>query len=266
MMEKAWREASFSEHIVESMSHMGYESPSLIGQGAFSKVYRVAETSTGGYVACKVSEHVDMLREEWNMLSGLCHPLIPKAYEWREEGGHGFLFMEYIPGKNLEQYILENGRLNTKQAVKLGKSLAEGLRFLHELDSPIIFRDLKPANIMVGLDGCVRLLDFGSGARLQDVRTSITGTQGYGAPEQWQQNGRIGSYTDVYALGKVIQFVWNNEKGYGWFASLLEDCTRIPMEERIPNMRCFLARVAHRGRKRMRKQGVLLYYKSILRL
>lgn len=265
IMDRAWKESAFAEWMEKCMRDMGYECSDLIGQGAFSKVYRLTKTATGGCVACKVSEHVNMLREEWILLSGLCHPLVPKVYEWREEGGYGFLILEYIPGKNLEQYISEKGRLNTKQAIKLGRTLAEGLGYLHEQDKPIIFRDLKPANIMIGEDG-VKLLDFGSGARLQDVRASITGTQGYGAPEQWQQNGRIGSHSDVYALGKVLQFAWNHEKGHGWFADLLEDCTAIRIEERVPNMRCFLGRTAQKGRKNKAGQGDLLYRQSVLKL
>jgi len=247
------------------MKMMGYECPCPIGVGGFSTVYRVTRSVTGEYVACKVSSNIPMLQEEWALLSSLEHPLFPKAYEWREEGGYGFLFLEYIADGNLEQYIRQKGKLSAKQTIKLGKALAEGLCYLHELDDSIIFRDLKPENIMLGEDGTVKLLDFGSAARLQNGVTNIAGTQGYGAPEQWQFPEKIGTHSDVYALGKVLRFAGRNTLGTGWFGTLLEDCTREQIEERIPNMRCFLGRLKQKGRNLRGKQEDFLYQQSVLR-
>lgn len=238
----------------------------MIGQGAFSKVYRMTEQVTGEQVACKISEHIAMLKAEWELLCSLEHPLIPGVYEWREEGGYGFLFLEYVPGNNLEEYIRKNGKLSGRKAIGLGKVLAEGLCYLHEQKYSIIFRDLKPANIMLGEDGSVKLLDFGSAVRLQDIGTDISGTRGYAAPEQWIDWEKIGCHSDVYALGKVLVFAMNPVWARRWFRRLLKDCTRERVEERIPNMRCFLTVLKRKGRGYRKKQGELLYQQSVLRL
>lgn len=248
------------------MKRMGYECSCPIGVGGFSTVYRVTRSATGEYVACKVSKYITMLREEWALLSSLEHPLFPKVYEWMEEDGYGFLFLEYIAGSNLEQVIRHKGKLPAKKVIELGKVLAEGLGYLHELKNPVIFRDLKPENIMLGTDGSVKLLDFGSAERLQNRVTNIAGTQGYGAPEQWQCPGKIGSHSDVYALGKVLGFAGGNTFGTGWVGKLLEDCTREQIEERIPNMRCFMGRLKQKGRNLRGKQAEILYQQSVLRL
>lgn len=229
-------------------------------------VYRVIRTATGEYVACKVSKHIPMLKKEWELLCSLKHPLFPRIYEWREEGGYGFLYREYIDGNSLEQEIERKGVFPAGKVIELGMILAEGLCYLHELDRPIIFRDLKPENIMLGADGSVKLLDFGTAVRLRDGVRDIAGTKGYGAPEQWQFPQRTDSYSDVYALGKVLQFAGRSARVPGWFRTLLEECTRERIEERIPNMRCFLARLKRKGGKLRNKQGDILYQKSMIRM
>lgn len=265
-MKNVLKESARTRAITDILDQWGYKTPSLIGQGAFSQVYRVKAATGNEIVACKVSEHTVMLREEWEVLSGLEHPVIPKAYEWREKDGYVFLFQEYIEGSNLEQYVVNNGKLSTEQTMHLGEILAETFCYLHELNNPIIFRDLKPENIMIGEEGSVKLLDFGGATRLRKQGLNMAGTPGYAAPEQWKQNGSIGCYSDVYAMGKVLMFAWKHKRGRGWFARLLADCTQDRVEERIPNMRCFLARMTQKGRKFKEKQNALLYQQSVLRL
>ena len=118
-----------------------------------------------------------------------------------------------------------------------------------------MFRDVKPENIMLREDGRVKLLDFGSVGALEEHKKIITGTKGYSAPEQWEERGKIGFYSDVYAFGKVLFYMLNGQNAQGnmqWTAGLklrrgirrlTEDCVRENVEERVPNMRVVLHRL-----------------------
>ena len=226
----------------------------LIGEGAFSKVYAVTEPYTGQLLACKVSEAREMLRKEASILEQLNHPLFPRFYDYKEKEEEGFLSMEYVEGQTLQQTVIKQGNLTQKEAMEMARQLAEGLLYLHERTPSILFRDLKPENIMLENGGGVKLLDFGSadvGGKSLDV---ITGTKGYGAPEQWWDRDRVDKCSDVYALGKVIYFMLGNGKVDKWFGDLLEDCVSVKTEERIPDMRCFLARL--RKKKRGKSQEI----------
>lgn len=233
----------------------------LIGEGAFAKVYTVTEPGTGRIQACKVSRERELLRKEAFILKKVNHPLFPRFYDYREKGEWGFLYMEYVPGKTLKKVVTERGKLTQKQTVQIAAELADGLLYLHEQTLPILFRDLKPENIIMEQEGRVKLVDFGSADVGEAFRKVITGTKGYGAPEQWWDFMRVDKCSDVYALGKVMYFMLGNQKRAKWLEDLLEDCVSTKTEERIPDMRCFLARL--RGKKW--GKGRFLYQQNILR-
>jgi len=233
----------------------------LIGEGAFAKVYALTRPDTGQIYACKVSRKRQMLKKEATILAQLEHPLFPQFYDYREEGEEGFLSMEYIEGQTLSQRVTKQGNFTQREAIEIATQLAEGLLYLHERNPCILFRDLKPENIMLEEGGGVKLLDFGSadvGGMSLDV---ITGTKGYGAPEQWWDRSRVGKYSDVYALGKVIYFMLGNGKVDKWLEDLLENCITVNMQERLPDMRCFLAGL--RSKKRGKNQ--FFYQKHIIK-
>lgn len=221
----------------------GYEKPCLIGQGAFAEVYRVKERATGRFVACKVSLEQEMLRKESSILQQIEHPLFPAFYDFGKNEGMGFLFMEYIPGTSLGTLMKRRGKMKQRQAIRIGMALAAGLCYLHELSTPVIFRDLKPENIVIREDGAVKLLDFGSAVRVNTSLHAITGTDGYAAPEQWTDVESVGTYSDVYALGKVMGFILGKKKGYRGLEMLLEQAAKEEIKERIPNMRYFSKRL-----------------------
>ena len=229
--------------MTESLKRLGYEDACLIGEGAFAKIYRVRETATGRFYACKISEKKEMLREEGRILQQLNHGLFPKYVDFKEGEEVGFLIMEYIPGRDLGAHIKRRRKLKLQQVTRIGMALAQGLCYLHELPTPIFFRDLKPENIMIREDGEVKLLDLGSAVRADASVRAITGTVGYAAPEQWSDFGRVGEYSDVYALGKVLNFLLGDGNKYFGVEQLLKEATREKIEERIPNMRCFMSRL-----------------------
>lgn len=189
----------------KSLEKRSYIMKGLLGQGAFSEVYFVEEMRTGRQAACKISGNMAMLRREAEILDQLNHPLFPEIYEIWSEGNQGFLLMERVPGKNLAECLRQGGRFSARQIAELGMELAEGLLYLHERQTPILFRDVKPENIMLRADGRIKLLDFGCACALGQEAGSRAGTPGYGAPEQFEEGGEQTPLCDVYGLGKTLQ-------------------------------------------------------------
>lgn len=268
--------------IIFRLRKWGYESPVFVGQGAFSCVYRVRKPSTGLFYACKISRQQEMLRQESELLQQISHPLFPAFYDFRQEDGFVFLFMEWIPGESLEELLAARGGMTKRQIVRIVGKLAEGLCYLHERSTPILFRDLKPENIIIREDGEVKLLDMGSACSVDAATQVVTGTCGYAAPEQWRELEKVGFHSDVYALGQVMKHMMGNRKaetGYREIKELVTECTRADIAERIPNMRVLLHRLkpcAEENRRGIRylkskarlggrKQNQYVFQKNILK-
>jgi len=242
------------------MREWGYEQKNLVGKGAFAEVYRVKQFTTGEIMACKVSNEREMLRKEAEILQRVKHPLFPRFYEYREVPEGAFLFMEYVQGMTLQKMVEQRKRLTQKQAIRIATILAEGLLYLHEQTPSILFRDLKPGNIIIREDGAVKLLDFGSADMGGTSLHVVTGTEGYAAPEQWKDTVHVDKCSDVYALGKILYFMLGKGKVERWLSDLLEDCVRREPRERVPDMRCFLSRL----KRKVREKHQFLYQQNIL--
>lgn len=199
-----------------SLEREGYIVGQLLGQGAFSKVYSVEERRTGRRAACKISENIRLLKREEEILKKLRHPLFPEYYgSWREEKT-GFLLMEEVSGENLAELIRRGEKLSIYQIAEIGMKLAEGLLYLHESPQVIIFRDVKPENIILGRDGRVKLLDFGCACMPDKDNGTRAGTPGFAAPEQLMEGGGQTHLCDVYGLGRTLQeLLWAGERQGG---------------------------------------------------
>ncbi|MBQ9050653.1 MAG: serine/threonine protein kinase, partial [Lachnospiraceae bacterium] len=213
-----------------------YEILRELGRGGTSVVYLVKDKADGRNYALKVLRRDDNkpeafeqeadqlrartknLRAEAEVLQALCtdeqgnvacHPGIPAYRECvcDEKGEFAGFVMEYVEGRSLQK-ILEDGRAYTvREAVEAGLQLCGIMEQLHGQDSPMIFRDLKPANILVRPDGQFVLVDYGAVRKLRKSAGSDTmqlGTDGYAAPEQyggWEQSDER---TDIYGIGAVL--------------------------------------------------------------
>ena len=93
---------------------------------------------------------------------------------------------------------------------------------------------------MLSEKGRVKLLDFGSACEINTKAGVITGTVGYAAPEQWEGGDKVGVYSDVYALGRILQCMIKNKKIHRGLKNLIKECTRDDVNNRLPNMRSFL--------------------------
>jgi len=142
---------------------------------------------------------------EAGLLATLQHPAIPKIYDFFEENGRIYLVLELIPGKDLESVLDEAGQpLPEERVARWGVQICDVLTYLHnQSPEPIIFRDMKPSNIIVTPDDRVVLIDFGIARNLDRERKgTMIGTEGYSPPEQYR--GLAEPRGDLYALGATL--------------------------------------------------------------
>ncbi len=142
---------------------------------------------------------------EAQILSGLNHPSLPRVVDFFQENGRHYLVMDYVEGATLE-HQLEKGPWSVGETIRLGVQMCEALEYLHGQAQPVIFRDLKPANIIITSSGKPMLVDFGIARVFRHGAGSDTralGTPGYAAPEQYGR-GQSDHRTDLYALGATL--------------------------------------------------------------
>lgn len=191
----------------------------LLGRGGMGEVYRAQDTQLNRPVAVKVMNpaspvstaelqgFTQRFQEEALRLANLKHQGIPHIYEYFQEAGRWVLVMEFIEGETLQDYLKRHGgRLSVDEVLTIGFQLADVLQYLHQLQPPLIFRDLKPANVMIAPDGQVFLIDFGI-ARLftpgKSQDTFVALSQGYAAPEQ-HGAAQTTVRSDIYSLGATL--------------------------------------------------------------
>ena len=190
-----------------------------IGAGGFAAVYKAEDTQLGnrlvavkemsarGLTPKETQEATEGFHQEALLLARLSHPNLPRIYEQFEEDGRWYLVMDFIEGQTLEGYLEDRGgSLPIKEALQLGVQLTNVLGYLHARQPPIVFRDLKPSNVMLTPDGRVYLIDFGI-ARLfkpgQAKDTMAFGSPGFAAPEQYGK-AQTTPRSDVFSLGALL--------------------------------------------------------------
>ncbi len=146
--------------------------------------------------------------QEARMLVHLNHPNLPKVNDAFIEADAFYLIMEFIEGTTLESLLRDRkgGPLDVGYVVEWGLQIADVLGYLHRQNPPIIFRDVKPANIMLQPDGVVRLIDFGIARRFNpesNKDTSLLGSVGYSPPEQFGRQ-QTDMRSDIYAFGATL--------------------------------------------------------------
>lgn len=203
--------------IATAMKEGGYVCRERLGKGAFSEVFRV-ENENGDSFACKVSSDVRMLEREAGIMKEVRHPLFPEFYVFWSRGGLGYLVMEHISGCCLEAMLRRRGGFCPEQVARTGVELAEGLGYLHERGGRLLFRDVKPANIIVRQDGRVKLLDLGCICHRGRRADSRAGTPDYCAPEQLAEGAVLTQACDVYGLGRTLldMLCRDSESGRGY--------------------------------------------------
>ena len=187
----------------------------VIGRGGSSCVYLAENIRLHNRLAIKevykngriVENQNTMLISELSILTKLRHPGLPTIYDVIYTAQSILIVMEYIEGVSLDKHLLQNGACREEDVIKWGKQLCDVLKYLHSQQPPIIYRDMKPANIMLKPDGNVVLIDFGLARERKnqdELETVSLGTRGYAAPEQYDEKRQTDGRTDIYSLGVTL--------------------------------------------------------------
>ena len=196
-----------------------YEIIKIIGVGGMGAVYQARDLRFANVTKlCAVKEmintttdprlrqiSVDNFSREANILATLSHPGIPKIFDFFTEGQRSYLVLEFIDGQDMEQIINTNSSfLNERQVIDWAVQICDVLEYMHnQQPQAIIFRDLKPSNVMVNTMNRVILVDFGIAKVFQTgEKGTMIGTEGYSPPEQYR--GISGPIGDIYALGATL--------------------------------------------------------------
>lgn len=201
--------------------HNRYKIMGVLGGGGMGTVYQARDlnfTDVRKLVAIKemqtqVSDgalRASMLktfRREANILATLSHPAIPQIYDFFDLNERAYLVMEYINGKDLEILLAQTKELPVEKVIEWAIDLCDVLEYLHtQKPDPIVFRDVKPSNIMIDSLGKVRLIDFGIAKTfVSGAKNTMIGTEGYSAPEQYK--GDVSPQSDIYSLGATLHHI-----------------------------------------------------------
>ena len=152
----------------------------------------------------------ESFRREAEMLARLRHPSLPAIVDSFMDGNRHYLVMEYIAGTTLGRHIEESGPVSHEQSLQWGLELAEVLDYLHAQSPPVIFRDLKPDNVLVAEGKRLKLVDFGLARHFRPGKsrdTQAAGSIGYSPPEQWEDREQTDQRSDIYGWGAVMHFL-----------------------------------------------------------
>lgn len=194
-----------------------YKILSEIGHGGMSVVYMaINEKANKTWAVKEVRKDGRMdfnivrqgLMAEIDTLKRLKHPYLPSIVDVIEDDETFIIVMDYVEGRSLDKILEEHGVQQESVVVEWAKQLCDVLGYLHSRTPAIIYRDMKPANVMLKPDGAVTLIDFGT-AKNYEINygeTTGIGTIGYAAPEQYIGSGlgRTDARTDIYCLGMTL--------------------------------------------------------------
>lgn len=198
-----------------------YKILGLLGKGGMGAVYKaqdlrlqnsivaIKEMSTQALGAENLSEAIKAFENEAAMLITLRHPALPRITDFFNQGeNRWYLVMDYIEGGNLSNIIQKRGKIPEEEVVNWLYQLGEVLDYLHNQNPQIIFRDLKPSNVMLTPDNKLKLIDFGIARHFQPDNTSDTTlyvSHGFSPPEQYGLS-QTDIRSDIYALGALLHY------------------------------------------------------------
>lgn len=186
-----------------------------IGSGGMSTVYLAVDIRLNKLWAVKEinkkvvgsnkSIMVNTLLAEANMLKRMDHSALPKIVDIFDNGVTIYVVMDYVEGEPLDKVLKDHGAQPEKKVINWVIQIANALSYLHSQNPPIIYRDMKPANVMLQPDGTIKIIDFGIAKEQREqgmADTSVLGTKGYAPPEQY--DGQTDPRSDIFALGMTM--------------------------------------------------------------
>lgn len=193
-----------------------YKILNKIGQGGMSVVYLAMNEKANKQWAIKEirkdgKQDIEIVKQnliaETDILKKLNHPNLPSIIDVIDKNDTLLIVMDYIEGNSLSSALKEYGAQPQDYVIEWAKQLCDVLGYLHSRKPPIIYRDLKPSNIMLQPNGQICLIDFGTAKEFANdnvEETSCLGTRGFAAPEQYGGRGRTDARTDIYCLGATL--------------------------------------------------------------
>ena len=192
-----------------------YEVLREIGRGGMSVVYLAMDTHLNKQWAVKEIRKkgsgkndeivVNSLLAEANLMKRLDHPALPRIVDIIDNGVTIYVVMDYIEGESLDKILLEYGAQPEEKVINWAMQIADALSYLHGQKPPIIYRDMKPANVMLKPEGNIKIIDFGIAREYKEQNladTTVLGTKGYAPPEQY--SGQTDPRSDIFALGMTM--------------------------------------------------------------
>ncbi len=195
-----------------------YQIQEIIGSGGMGTVYRARDTHFQAIRLVAIKEMISNIADplvrkningiyerESNILATLRHQSIPRIYDYHTHNDRAYLVMEYVNGRDLDDILAETTTFfPEEQILNWAVELCDVLQYLHEhKPEPIIFRDMKPSNIMINQQNHIVLVDFGIAKVFESgTKNTMVGTQGYSPPDQYR--GEATPAVDLYALGASL--------------------------------------------------------------
>ena len=236
-----------------------YKINKLIGRGGTGSIYLAEDTRLEGRLcALKEVEHNQSLpkhvfeqaREQFfreaSVLARLDHPNLPKVSDYFSVNEHDYIVMDYVPGDDLRERMLEARRkkefLSEHEVIRWARQIADALDYLHKQDPPIIHRDIKPSNLKITPSGLIKLVDFGLVKIMAPDEVTITIIQGQGTAlyTPLEQYGGDDSHTDVradiFSFGATLYHLLTNEPPAEARKRFLDTGSLAPLSKVNPNI------------------------------
>ena len=188
----------------------------VVGKGGMSVVYQAVNEKANKIWAVKEIrkdgvQNYEVVKQnlivETELLKRFNHPNLPSIIDVIDTDDCFLIVMDYIEGNSLSRALKESGAQSQEDVIEWSKQLCDVLGYLHSRKPPIIYRDMKPGNVMLKPDGKISLIDFGTAREFKSTSVEDTvclGTQGYAAPEQYGGHGQTDARTDIYCLGATM--------------------------------------------------------------
>ena len=272
-----------------------YEVLKEIGRGGMSVVYLAMDKRLNKQWAVKEIRKrgsgkndavvVNSLLAEANLMKRLDHPALPRIVDIIDNGITIYVVMDYIEGESLDKILKEYGAQPEEQVVAWAKQLCDALGYLHSQKPPIIYRDMKPANVMLKPEGNIKIIDFGIAREYKEqslADTTVLGTKGYAPPEQY--SGQTDGRSDIFALGMTMHHLltgvdprsgesyapvrqWNPEISEG-VEMIIDRCVEPAPENRYQSCADLLYDLEHpelitKGFKKKQKRKLMTFLVSL---
>lgn len=240
--------------------HRRYQVRECIGQGGMGSIYLSEDLRLSGRLCALKEVRYDrtlpdkvlqQAREQFfreaTVLARLDHPNLPKVSDFFSSGQRDYLVMDYVPGDDLRERMLDARRHKTflaeKDVLNWANQLADALSFLHSQEPSIVHRDIKPSNLKITPNGLLKLVDFGLVKILAPEEVTITVIQGHGTAlyTPLEQYGGGGLHTDVradiYAFGATLYHILTNQSPADARKRFLQPESLLPLRQINPDVR-----------------------------